>query len=951
LGKKRKLEAMRQKLKYEYKADVILLQETHCSAQNIVEEWSKYMLMEGYGSSTSSRRVGVAILVKHDYFKDIKTTVDKEGRIIYMEASRNNEKWLIACIYAPNEKKERTEFFKNINFLGPDYKKYDIIILGGDFNVTLYDKDKLNSSNGNRDPSKPPLYTLLLLAELSDTYHRSFPEKPCISWTNGKYASRIDYFFTNENLDDRIKTIQYESTGFTDHKACILHIDPPVPIIRGQGYWRLNNRLLQVYEWQEEFQNLLSKEEKAANPINENIDYGLRWENMKYEVMMTSRKHAAKLQYKNKKKRERLEYKLAIQERHWLTCKKSLQKKVGRRCEYLRQKLVKLNETHLENILDKYRIRKNNEEEKYTGKYYEYGKTKKANSNITALKDPNSSRICQNKEELIDITFHFYKDLYKKQEPNYEAMNQLLAINTNKLSAEAREMCDRPIIEEEVYQAILQQNLNTAPGIDGIPIEFYHAHARQLTPTLLRAFNNWTKNGELQLSQKTGIIILIYKKGDRNDLQNYRPISLTCCDIKIFTTILTNRLQQCIKEIIQADQTGFIQGRTIHTNIRTVEDLWIYAIKNHISGGLLFLDQFKAFDLTNREFMYACLDHFGAGSNMKNMIKMVYNGLKSQVIINGWLTPAFDIGRGVRQGDPLSPILFNIGIETLANAFRHSTIYKGIDLPGKDNIKVLMYADDTLIVFQKQSDVNEIDEILQLYSKASGAIINKSKSEIVLFQLEDINKFDVKDYTIKKHTKYLGIMIGHDIPTNLIWDPILSKMRAICILWKKRSLSIQDRVVLCKSLIYSRVWYIATNQLIPQTILEEIKQIAKDFIWAGKKAPVKHKIAALRKRDGGLGVLNVELQIQAIRSKWITQWFSDEPQKWKSIVTWFLEESTKKTNLGMNIFKTDRYYPGQGLTRFFFFCRSLFMSFFFIKFFRKKFNYFDTSLCPPPTFF
>jgi hypothetical protein len=76
------------------------------------------------------------------------------------------------------------------------------------------------------------------------------------------------------------------------------------------------------------------------------------------------------------------------------------------------------------------------------------------------------------------------------------------------------------------------------------------------------------------------------------------------------------------------------------------------------------------------------------------------------------------------------------------------------------------------------------------------------------------------------------------------------------------------------------------------------------------------KIAALRKRDGGLGVLNVELQIQAIRSKWIAQWFSDEPQKWKSIVTWFLEESTKKTNLGMNIFKTDRYIPWIKITPF-----------------------------------
>jgi hypothetical protein len=200
-----------------------------------------------------------------------------------------------------------------------------------------------------------------------------------------------------------------------------------------------------------------------------------------------------------------------------------------------------------------------------------------------------------------------------------------------------------------------------------------------------------------------------------------------------------------------------------------------------------------------------------------------------------------------------------------------------------------------------------------MYCNASGAKINKNKSEVILFQSDNNPPpFDLKDYTLKRYTKYLGIMIGHDIPSNLIWDPVLNTMKAMTSLWKKRNTSIQGRVLVTKALISSRLWYIAYNQIIPEAVFKEIQEIIYEFIWQGKRAPVNHVIASRKKKDGGLNVLSVESQIQALLSKWIVQWFSPEPRKWKTIVTWWLEESTKKfnLNLGMNMFKTDKYIPG-----------------------------------------
>src|ERR1700678_3558639 len=91
-------------------------------------------------------------------------------------------------------------------------------------------------------------------------------------------------------------------------------------------------------------------------------------------------------------------------------------------------------------------------------------------------------------------------------------------------------------------------------------------------------------------------------------------------------------------------------------------------------------------------------------------------------------------------------------------------------------------------------------------------------------------------------------MIGHDIPSNLIWDPVLNTMKAMTSLWKKRNTSIQGRVLVTKALISSRLWYIAFNQIIQKAVFKEIQEIIYEFIWQGKRAPVNHVIASRKKK-------------------------------------------------------------------------------------------------------
>jgi hypothetical protein len=104
---------------------------------------------------------------------------------------------------------------------------------------------------------------------------------------------------------------------------------------------------------------------------------------------------------------------------------------------------------------------------------------------------------------------------------------------------------------------------NKAPGLDGLPSEFYKTLWNDIKHLLVDPYNESLVEGELSFSQKQSVLSLILKKGDKQDIKNYRPISLTNCDYKIIAFLLANRLQRVIGKLVNHDQTGYIK---IHRN-------------------------------------------------------------------------------------------------------------------------------------------------------------------------------------------------------------------------------------------------------------------------------------------------------------------------------------------------------------------------------------------------
>ena len=150
-------------------------------------------------------------------------------------------------------------------------------------------------------------------------------------------------------------------------------------------------------------------------------------------------------------------------------------------------------------------------------------------------------------------------------------------------------------------------------------------------------------------------------------LKNWRSISLYSTDYKILAHVLANRLKLTIGKIIHTDQNGYIKGRNIAFNIILIQDVIIYFEIVNIEGAVIFLYFQKAFDTVNHNFLHAVLEKFNFGHSFIKWVKTIYNKVESCLSNNGWTSRHFEIQTNIRQGRPLSALLFHLVVEILGN--------------------------------------------------------------------------------------------------------------------------------------------------------------------------------------------------------------------------------------------------------------------------------------------
>jgi hypothetical protein len=310
---------------------------------------------------------------------------------------------------------------------------------------------------------------------------------------------------------------------------------------------------------------------------------------------------------------------------------------------------------------------------------------------------------------------------------------------------------------------------NKAAGPNSIPAEFYQICWDIVKKDIVSLFQDFHA-GHLDVSRLNyGIITLLPKNKEATKIQQYRPICLLNCIYKLITKVLTIRIEPYAQKLISEHQTAFIKGRNIMTGVMILHEIMHETKKRKETGIILKLDFEKAYDKVNWDFLFLSLQNRGFGNKWMMWMHMVVEGGTVSVKKNNQIGKYIKSYKGVRQGDPLSPILFNFVADSLARMMDKACANGVLNGLGRhlipNRVILLQYADDTIICMENDlSKARNLKMLLYIYEMMAGLKINFMKSEFFVINGDDdikmqyANLFDCQMGTFPM--MYLGVPVS-----------------------------------------------------------------------------------------------------------------------------------------------------------------------------------------------
>ena len=857
-------------------SDIYFLQETHCHLVQQKMKWTKEWGGTALWSLGTNNSKGVAILfkpgMKSDDVSIENVSYDAQGRFLKCTVTLNKCPYNIVNIYCPNNAQERKTFIQNLdNLLEIDKEN----IVGGDFNCVFDNsKDRFNCKSES-DHGTLDLLELMRNHDLEDVFRRRFPLKKSFTWRGNNKASRIDFWLISKSTDYKVKDLFTKVCPFSDHNAICMSLSL-TDIEHGKGLWKMNASILKHSLFVDKFLamwQMWKYEKQNYNDLRNWWDITKkRIKDLMIKVSMQIRKDEKMKETSLSEIIEKLQGQIDEGE------------DVGDEIMKKKKELGEIYRKRANGAYVRSRAQWLEEGETSSRYFHNLEKVRSKDKLWDAIFDESGQEVT-GVRNIMDVQRRFYENLYKSEISDRYCERQSFTIET-KLCSENKLLLERKFDKEELRKAVFSMKDNKTPGPDGIGIEFYKLYFDELSEDLLKLYDDIFVGGSLCYSQYQVVLRLLYKKGDRKNIKNWRPISLQNVDLKIISKMLAERLKLVMSDIIHVDQQGCIPGRYIGKNIRLIQDV---INEKDDDSLILLLDQEKAFDRVEWSWLLHVLSSFGFGPNFIKWISIMYKNPKSAILTNGFLSEYFELFRGIRQGDALSALLYIIQAEPMAVAIRNDSSIEGITLNNNKTsvqVKISQFVDDTTIFLKHPGILDKVIDILNDFGTISGSKLNIDKCKVLTVsnQLPVISGIHNIQITKGPET-VLGINVGKfNENKHPQWRDKIKKIENLLAIWKMRDLSIKGRVYILKSVGISSLLYQMEMQEVGDDILKEVSKIMFNFLWQNGRPLVKKDICYLPIENSGLNMVNISVIVKVKRIQFVLRVLNGElSEPWKII--------------------------------------------------------------------
>lgn len=678
---------------HERRFDVILLQETHSTAdiENFWKaEWGGTII---YSHGTSNSK-GVAILIKKNLnAKVLNELKDDEGRSLLAQILIDGVEFAFTSVYAPNN--------DDPMFFASAFDRSEQIsgrrIIAGDFNTVLNIEKDIKGGKGHSHPKSTQLINEYMEEnELLDIWRVQHPDKFTSTFvkSGGDKANilmeRIDYILIDSSLNQFVKNSSIMCAFASDHSRPILELQcsmaPP-----GPGYWKLNVKLLEDKVF---VQDVIRRITDVLSDTS--IELLERWELMKFSV-----KQAAIIRGSQINKGERLELevlqrklKQVIDQRDSLSMDSSVSPPINMLFNDHNRQISRLND-EIDKIITK---RTESAMMRCKAMWHEYAEKPSAYFHALEKRNYNKKTIhrIRNKEgEIVtdpDLVLEelnsYYEKLFSDKvdciDPDY-----LATLTIPQVHEKDKHWLDAEIQLEEIHLALKTMKPNKCPGTEGLPKEFYEKFWPMIATTVTKLFKQIVQRRSLNKSAKQSVTSLMGKQDrDPLNISNWRPLSLLNTDYKLFARVLASRLHHTASYLLSHNQKGFMKKRSISDNLLNLLSVVEYCNSTGHDSLLISVDFHSAFDSCSWKAIKEVLNAYGYPEKFIDMIMICYTDIKTAVMNNNVWSRWILQKSGVKQGCPLSGLLFNHLISIIEMKIEQNSQIEGITIPGCPTKKV-----------------------------------------------------------------------------------------------------------------------------------------------------------------------------------------------------------------------------------------------------------------------